>query len=259
MIDLSIVIISWNVKDFLQKCLQTIYASQHHLTLEVFVVDNASTDGTARMVEQEFSSVVLIANKQNRGFAAANNQAIAKSTGRYLLALNPDTELAADTLQRMVDFMDQNKTVGIAGCQHRNPDASLQPSVRRLPTVSAMLLIISKLAKLWPKATSLRTYLALDFDYQKTQPVEQVAGSFFLMRREMIEKVGSFDERFFIWFEEVDLCQRAARAGWPVWYCADAWIVHHGGSSFKQQLAVRKQALFFKSAMRYFKKHGFQW
>src|SRR3989344_6621165 len=154
--DLSIIIVSWNVKDLLRKCLRTIYQSQHRLTLEVFVVDNASTDGTPAMVEQEFSSAVLITNKQNRGFAAANNQAIAKSIGRYVLALNPDTELAADTLQRMVSFMDQNKRVGIAGCQHRNTDGSLQPSVRRLPTVGAMLLIATKLAKLWPNAPVLR-------------------------------------------------------------------------------------------------------
>ena len=255
--DISIVIVSWNVKDLLRKCLRTIYQSQHRLTVEVFVVDNASTDGTAKMVEQEFSSAVLITNKQNRGFAAANNQAIAQSTGRYVLALNPDTELTADTLQRMIDFMNQNERVGIAGCQHRNADGSLQPSVRRLPTVGAMLLITTKLAKLWPNAPALRVYLATDFDYQITQPAPQVAGSFLLMRRELIEKIGSFDERFFIWFEEVDLCRRAARAGWGGWYCTDATIIHHGGQSFKQQLAVRKQALFFKSAMRYFKKHGF--
>jgi len=188
--DLSIIIVSWNVKDLLRKCLRTIYQSQHRLTLEVFVVDNASTDGTPAMVEQEFSSAVLITNTQNRGFAAANNQAITKSTGRYVLALNPDTELKADTLQRMVSFMDQNKNVGIAGCQHRNADGSLQPSVRRLPTVGAMLLITTKLAKLWPNAPALRVYLATDFDYQITQPAPQVAGSFLLMRRELIEKIG---------------------------------------------------------------------
>src|SRR3989344_353610 len=188
-LELAIVIVSWNVKDLLRKCLRTIYQSQHRLTLEVFVVDNASTDGTPAMVEQEFSSAVLITNTQNRGFAAANNQAIAKSTGRYVLALNPDTELKPDTLQQLVDFMDAHPQAGIAGCMHRNPDGSLQPSVRRLPTLGAVLLIATKLAKLWPNAPALRTYLARDFDYKKNQPAPQVAGSFFLLRKTMIDQI----------------------------------------------------------------------
>jgi len=258
MIDISIVIVSWNVRDFLKKCLASIYKNRDELNLEVFVVDNASADGTVEMIEKDFPEVKITANKNNLGFATANNQAIKKTSGRYILLLNPDTEICGNTLKMMVGFMEKNQKIGIAGCKHCYPDWTLQPSVRRLPSLLPVLLILTKIAKIIPGLPALNRYLAKDFDYKITQPAEQVAGSFFMTRKEAIESIGLMDEKFFLWFEEVDYCKRALTKGWQIWYNAENKIIHHGGQSFGQRLTLKKQLLFCKSARYYFKKHGYK-
>jgi len=254
--DLSIIIVSWNVKDWLKSCLDSIYKYAGDLAPEVIVVDNQSHDRTAEMVRLNFAQVKLMTNEKNVGYATANNQGYAVSKGEYILFLNPDTLILPDTLATMIDFMAGNEKIGIAGCQHLNPDQTLQPSVRRFPTLSAIFLIISKLAKVFPNLPPLNRYLARDFDYHRLQPVDQVAGSFFLCRRAMLQQIGAYDENFFTWFEEVDLCRRAQKAGWQVWYNPAAQIIHHGGRSFKQQLVYKNQKNFIKSAWHYFRKSG---
>lgn len=256
-LDLSIVIVSWNVADFLKKCLESIYKNQGDLKLEVIVVDNGSKDNTINMIKKYFPQVILIANDKNLGFAAGNNKGILKSRGEYILALNPDTEILRDALPMMIRFMARKSNVGICGCRHRNPDFTLQPSVRQFPTASALFFIGIKLAKIFPNIPPVWHYLQRGLDYKLAQPVDQVAGSCFLIRRQMINEIGLFDENFFIWFEEVDLCQRAKAAGWQVWYIPDAEIIHYGGQSFKQQLVLKSQRDFFRSALYYFLKHGF--
>ena len=258
-VNLSIVIVSWNVKDLLGECLKSIYENKGDLKIEIIVVDNASSDQTVEMVKEKFKNVKLIANANNLGFSRANNQGIEISTGEYILALNPDTKVLPDTLKKMVDFMDKNYKIGISGCKHLNPNLTLQPSVRRFPTVLPILLILTKIAKIIPGIRILRDYFAKDFDYKITQPAQQVAGSFFMIRAQTIEEIGVFDESFFIWFEEVDYCKRAKEAGWQIWFNSDAEIIHYGGQSFEQKITLEKQLLFFKSAMYYFKKHGLIW
>ncbi len=257
MASLSIIIVSWQVKNLLKKCLESIYQNQVDIALEIFVVDNASNDGTAEMVKTNFPQVKLIANQKNLGFAAANNQALKSATGQYLLLLNPDTEILNGALKKMLDFLEASPKIGIAGCKHLNADRTLQPSVRRLPTFFPIFLMLIKITKVFKNLKTIKKYLATDFDYQLTQPTEQVAGSFFLIRKKILEQVGLLDENFFLWFEEVDYCKRAKDAGWQIWYNADASIIHHGGQSFSQQLTAKKQKMFFTSAWRYFKKHGF--
>ena len=257
MLDLSIVIVSWNVEKLLQECLSSIYKNQGEVTLEVFVVDNASSDNTIDMIKVNFPQVKIINNINNLGFSAANNQGIEQSQGKYILLLNPDTKIIDQALKRAVDFADKNHRIGVLGCKHLNPNLTIQPSVRRLPKLLPIILVFTKLAKILPGLPSLRRYLAKDFDYKITQPAPQVAGSFFLIRRALIEEIGVLDEKFFIWFEEVDYCKRTTQAGWKVWYKADAEIIHYGGQSFKQRFTLKKQLLFFKSAWYYFKKHGF--
>ena len=251
---LSIIIVSWNVKDLLKKCLESIYQNQGGLELEIFVVDNASTDGTPEMVKNNFPSVILIDNKSNRGFAAANNQAIKLAKGEYILILNPDTEIVSDAFQKSIEFMEQNQKTGILGCQILNPDKTIQPSVRRLPTFWPIFLIFLKLPKMFPNLPAVKRYLAAGFDYSKIQSVDQVMGAFMLIKKEVFEKIGLFDERFFLWFEEVDLCRRAASAGFEVLYHPEAKIIHYGGQSFSQQGNLKKQWMFFRSAVRYFLK-----
>jgi GT2 family glycosyltransferase len=255
---LSIIIVSWNVKIFLEKCLNSIFRNQHNLDLEVIVVDNASTDGTVEMIKQQFPQVNIIANSENLGFAAANNAGILKSQGNYILILNPDTEIINDAIQKSLEFMEKNAQIGIAGCKHLNPDWTLQRSIRRFPKFWPIFFIFTKMTKVFPDIPPVYYYLAKDLDYKISQPVDQVAGSFMMIRKQAIDEIGLFDENFFIWFEEVDLCRRAKEAGWPVWYYSEAQIVHHGGQSFKQELTWKKQNLFFQSAWYYFQKHGFK-
>lgn len=255
--DLSIVIVSWNTKDLLRKCLQSIYQYKNNIQLEIFVVDNNSQDGSVDMVAKEFPEVKLIANKENKGFAGANNQAIKLSTGKYVLLLNPDTEVLPETIGESINYMENHARCGIMGCQMLNPDMSLQPSVRRFPVLWPILLMFLKLPKLLSHIASIDRYLATDFDYTKEQDVDQVMGAFMMVRREFIDKGSMLDEDFFIWFEEVDLCKRCWKAGFTVSYYPDARVIHYGGQSFSQQKVINKQFRFFNSALIYFKKHGF--
>lgn len=254
--DLSIVIVSYNVKDLLKKCLASILKNQGDLALEIIAVDNASSDRTAEMVKTDFPQVKLIANFNNLGFAAANNQGLKESQGDFILVLNPDTEIINNALKKILEFMKRTERAGMAGGKHLNLDRTLQPSVRRFPSFWPLFLIFTKIARIFPELPPLQRYLAKDFNYKLSQPVDQAAGSFLLLRKKMLEQIGLFDERFFTWFEEVDLCRRAQAAGWQVWYCAQAEIIHHGGQSFSQQLTLKNQKIFFQSAWKYFRKHG---
>src|SRR3990167_668192 len=162
--DLSIIIVSWNVKNLLKKCLESIFRNQGDLTLEVIIVDNASRDGTMEMVKTNFPQIKMISNEKNFGFAAANNQGIKQTKGDYLLLLNPDTEIVGSALKTAIDFMKKNQLIGACGIKHLNPDGSLQPSVRRFPTFLAIFLILTKLVKIFPRLPAINRYLAKDFN-----------------------------------------------------------------------------------------------
>ena len=264
--DISIIIVSWNVRDLLKKCLASIFRFAPDFAFEVIVVDNASADGTVEMARADYPNVRLIANKKNLGFAKANNQGIAQAKGEYVLLLNPDTEFIEDALSACVAKMGSDKTIGVLGCQLLNSDKTIQPSVRAFPRVRDIIVILLKLHKLFPSL--LNKYLAKDFDYMESNPhsnplpfrerglyeVDQVMGAFFLVRRKVFDQIGLLDEKFFIWFEEVDFCRRAKQAGWNVAYYPGARIIHHGGQSFVKADTWRKQKWFFKSALLYFMK-----
>jgi GT2 family glycosyltransferase len=254
---LSIIIVSWNVRELLKKCLASIFIYNRDFDLEVIVIDNASGDDTVKMVSREFPQVNLIINKINLGFAAANNQGIRQATGDYLLLLNPDTEFIDHSFKTAIDFLSRDGQIGLLGCQLLNPNKTVQPSVRRFPSFWPIFLMFFKLPKILPNLSAINKYLAVDFDYRRCQTVEQVMGAFMLLKRGVIEKIGLLDENFFVWFEEVDFCLRVWQAGYQVVYYPDTKVVHHGGQSFKQQQFIKKQWLFFKSALIYFLKHGF--
>lgn len=253
--DISIIIVSWKVRDLLEKCLKSIFEQTKNIKFEVFVVDNNSQDGTIEMVKNKFSGVNLIINEENAGFAKANNQAIKLAKGRYVLLLNPDTQILENVLEKMVDFMDKNTNCGVAGCQLLNPDGSLQPSIRRFPRFSDQALILAKIHHFWPNLGVFKRYLAKDVDYSQKQEVDQVMGAFMMIKHEVIEKIGLLDENFFIWFEEVDYCQRVKNAGRKVYYTPEAKIIHYYGQSFKQHLTLDRQKMFNRSMRYYFKKH----
>jgi len=252
-IDLSIIIVSWNVKDLLRKCLCSIFNDQNGLTIEVFVIDNNSKDKTVAMIKKEFPQVYLIVNKENRGFAKANNQGIRQAQGDYILLLNPDTEILEDALTKMVELMKEKKEVGVGGCKILYPDTTIQLSVRRFPSLYAMIIISFKLHNFFPELVD--EYFALDFDYYLEQEVDQVMGAFFMIRREVIDKVGLLDENYFMWFEEVDYCKMVKAAGYQIKYFPQAAIIHCGAKSFKQVLTIKRQKLLNVSSLYYFKKH----
>jgi len=254
--ELTIVIVSWNIKDLLEKCLASIFKYQAKVKLEVIVSDNNSSDGTVKMIKEKFPQVLIIVNPSNKGFAVANNQGILKAKGEFILLLNPDTEIHSGTFTQILRFIRGKPQAGIVGCKHLNTDLTLQPSVRRFPSFWVLFLIFIKIAKIFPKLHSLYQYFALDFDYKYAIQVDQVAGSFFLIRRQLIDEIGLLDEHFFIWFEEVDFCKRAIQANWQVWYTPLAKITHHGAQSFNQHLPFKRQKMFFQSAWYYLKKHG---
>jgi GT2 family glycosyltransferase len=255
-LDLSVIIVSWNVRQQLQHCLESIFRLP--LTEQprgVFVVDNASPDGTAAMVRQQFPQVTLIANTENRGFAAANNQAIARIQSGDVLLLNPDTLVHPGAFPRMLQAFTDHPKAGIVGPKLLNTDGSIQPSVRRLPTFAVLFAIALKFTHIWKNFPPLVTYMEENLDPEKEQPVGQVMGAAFLIRRSIINLIGRLDEGYHVWFEEVDYCKRAADAGWETWYVPSATVTHVGGQSFGQLPSVEKQRQWSQSVLWYSHKY----
>lgn len=254
--DLSIIIVNWNTRGLLKSCLGSIKRYCQAVSFEIIVIDNASADGSAEMVEKDFPDATLIKSNENIGFAAANNIGIKKAQGRHTLLLNSDTELISDAPSRMVSYLDNHKDIGVLGCRLLNRDRSLQPSVRRFPDFISQALILLKLHRLFPQLRVMRRYRAEKFDYSRTQAVDQVMGACFMIPGGVIDRVGLLDERYWIWFEEVDYCRMAKDKGFRIVFLSDAEVVHHGGSSFAQQLSLAKQRRYNESLLRYFWKHG---
>lgn len=253
--ELSIIIVSWNVRNLLKNCLRTVYQHTSAGSFEVFVVDNASHDGTQEMVKNDFPFAQIITNSDNKGFARANNQAIKMARGQFILLLNPDTEVTSGSLDILINYLKDHPSVGIAGPSLLNTDGSSQPSVRSFPTLGSLSMVFLKLHRLFPKTRSIRKLLKDDFDYSMDGKVDQIMGASFLIRKEVVKKIGLLDEEFFIWFEEVDYCKRTYNKGWEVWYVAKAKIVHHFAQSFGQVSTMPKQLIFTKSARHYARKH----
>jgi GT2 family glycosyltransferase len=255
LIDLSVVVVSWNVKDLLQRCLASVLESMGDaLNCEVIVVDNASTDGSQDMVRQHFPTVHLIASDTNLGFTRGNNVGIARSKGRYVLLLNPDTEVVGDALSRIVGYMDRHRDVGALGPKVLFPDGRVQSSRRRFPTLATAFLESTVLQPWVARNRVLARYYVTDRSNDQEQDVDWVIGACLLIRREAWDQVGSLDEAFFMYSEELDWCRRAKAAGWRVVYIPNATIVHHEGQSSIQVVPAR-HIYFQSSKVYYFRKH----
>ena len=259
MVDLSIVILSWNVRDLLRQCLESVASdrppSADYLPLatEIIVVDNASSDDSVEIVRAEFPEARLIVNSTNRGYTGGNNDGIAAATGRYVLILNPDTRVLGDALAVMVAYADAHPEVGVVGPQLLNPDGSVQSSRRRFPTLMTGLFESTWLEPLAPR-NILRRYYVLDQPDDAIQEVDWLFGACFLVRRKVIEQVGALDEGFFMYSEEMDWCRRIRQAGWKVVYLPEAQVIHYGGKS-SDQIAAQRHIYFQTSKVRYFRKH----
>ncbi|HET7091574.1 MAG TPA: glycosyltransferase family 2 protein [Anaerolineae bacterium] len=251
-IDLSIVVVNWNVRDLLRRCLASIYKSSM-ARLEVIVVDNASSDGSAEMVRTAFPAAMLLSNADNVGFPAGNNQGFAAARGRYVMTLNPDTEIVGDALAEMTAYLDAHRDVGALGPQLLNSDGSVQSSRRRFPTFATALFESTWLQGIAPRGVLARYYMD-DRLADVAQEVDWVTGACILVRRDVLASVGGFDEAFFMYSEELDWCRRIKLAGWKIVYLPEAKVIHHVGRSSGQAVAAR-HVHFQTSKVRYFKKH----
>lgn len=257
MVDVSIIFVSYNTADMTKKAIDLVKQSQHQLNIEIFVVDNASRDGSAEMIAQTFPDVKLIANTQNVGFGRANNQVLPQYRGRYVLLLNTDAFVEADTIQKTVAFMDSHPATGVLGVKLLGRDGVLQPSCRYFPTPFNIFLTRTGLFKLFPN-TQLVDDMA--WDHQGVRDCDWVPGCYYLIRKEVIDQVGLFDKRFFLYYEEVDHCYATKQAGWQVTYYPDAPVVHIGGESAKTDHAISSvsrqvSALQVESELLYFRKN----
>lgn len=251
---LSVIIVSWKVKEDLLNCLRSIKNNPPSAPFEVIVVDNASNDGSVEAVKDSFPETTLIVNKENKGFAAANNQALELSRGKYLLLLNPDTIIKDNALDRLIKFMDDNRSIGACGPKLLYPDGRTQKSVRHLPSFKGALYRHTIFGKLGVFKKSYMNWAMKDFDYNTETDVYQIMGAALLLRGEALDKVGPLDETFFMYYEEVDLCYRIKKAGWRVVFTPITTIVHLGGSSSKQTPA-EKTVMAMNSLIKFFRKH----
>lgn len=261
--DMTVVIVNYNVRDFLEQALQSVRRASRSLAVEVFVVDNNSVDGSVPMVRERFPEVTLIANEENVGFGAANNMAINQSRGRYVLILNPDTIVQEDTFDHLVQFMDAHPEAGAAGCQILNPDGTFAPESRRsFPTPQVAFYRMTGLARFFSRSPRFGRYNMTFLPRDAVAEVDALSGSCMMVRREALlgpggaeaPGVGLFDEDFFMYGEDLDLCYRIQQAGWRIYYTPGTQIIHYKGESTKKG-EFRYVRLFYGAMVLFTRKH----
>ncbi len=254
MLDVSVVIVNWNTRDLLQKCLRQLYQETAGVAFEVIVVDNASKDDSVSVVEKEFPKVRLIKNKTNRGFAAANNQAIKVSKGRFVLLLNSDTIILDNAITKAVSFADVHPDAAVVGCRVLKPDNTVQLTCFMFPSVLNMFLSTTYLYKLFLKNRFFGREQMSWWNRDDVRQVDVVTGCFMLVRRRAIEQVGLMDERFFVYGEETDWCYRFRQNGWKILFTPDVQIIHFAGQSSKQ-MASKMTLQLRGSILQFMHKH----
>jgi GT2 family glycosyltransferase len=232
--DASVIIVSFNTKDILRECLETVERESDGLRIETLVVDNHSSDGSAEMVESEFPRVRVLRSTINLGFGAANNLAIQAAGGRYVILLNSDAFLCPGSLRLAISHMDLHPQAALGGARLVGRDLSWQPSARMFPSIFGELLVLTGLAAKFPKSRFFGHFDRTWADQLEAAEIDWVPGAFSIIRADVLERVGVFDPRFFLYCEEVDLCLRIKQAGHQIWYWPDILVVHLGGESSRQ-------------------------
>lgn len=254
-LDLSIIIVNYNVKYFLEQCLHSVYSALKGINAEVFVVDNNSVDGSVALVKQKFPQVKLIENSTNTGFSVANNQAIKLSIGKYVLLLNPDTIVQEDTFLKVLKYMNDHPNIGGLGIKMLDGKGNFLPESKRgLPTPAVAFYKIFGLAKLLPKSKTFGQYHLTFLDKDKNHEVDILSGAFMFMRKEVLNKIGLLDETFFMYGEDVDLSYRITQAGYKNCYFAESSIIHYKGESTKKS-SVNYVVVFYKAMAIFARKH----
>lgn len=260
--DASVIIVSYNTRELLRKCLTSLQTASKDHPIEIIVVDNASKDHSAEMVKRDFPRVRLLHSTTNLGFAAANNWAFTVATGRYWILLNPDAEMRHDALDQAFRFMLDHPRAAMAGAKLIAPDGKTQPSARQFPSLLNEVLVLSGMAAKFPHSKFFGRFDRTWADEDRPAQVDWVPGAFAIMRPEAMKQVGYFDERFFLYYEEVDLCRRLSERKWQIWYQPQIVIQHIGGESSKtvekaeisssgSQLVLWRM----RSALLYYRKH----
>jgi GT2 family glycosyltransferase len=249
-VDLSIVIVAWNVRDLVLDCLASIRDAKLELSAEVILVDNGSADGTVACVERDYPEVRVLALPRNIGFGAGNNRGLEVMTGRYAVLLNSDTIVLPGGLEACVRYLDEHPKVGVVGPQLLNPDRTRQNCIHNSPNLVSELFGQSLLRRLFP-----RRYPSKRVDYREPVEVEAVLGACLFVRREVIEQVGLIDEEYFFFLEETDWCHRIRRAGWKVVHLPDAHVIHLYGESTKKKLPLPTRIEYYRSRYTFFRKN----
>lgn len=253
--DLSVIIVNYNVKEFLQNLLHSIEKASANLSKEIIVVDNASDDGSVEVIREKFPYVNLIENKINVGFGKANNQGLAIAKGKYILFINPDCIVSEDTLDKMISFFGGHSDCALAGCKILNSDGTLQLACRRsFPGPWTSFTKVTGLSNLFPKSRIFARYNLTYLDENKTYEVDAVSGSFMMMRKTVYDNVGGFDEQFFMYGEDLDLCYRIQKAGHKVFYVHSTQVIHYKGESTKRS-NLDETKLFYDAMHLFVKKH----
>ncbi len=255
---LSVIVVSWNVKALIARCLASVHAASCEWPVEIIVVDNGSIDGSIETVRHAFPQATVVANAINRGFSVAINQGIDRAKGGHLLLLNPDTEIVGNALSAMVSYLRSHPHVGVVGPRLLNTDGSTQSSRRRFPNLCSACVEGTILQRYFPRAKAVLNYYCADQCDDEVNEVDWLVGACLLVRRDVVEQVGLLDERFFMYSEEVDWCYRIRKAGWKVVYLPQARVIHHHGQSSRQD-AAQSHIYFQDSKSEYFAKHRGAW
>jgi GT2 family glycosyltransferase len=261
--DVSVVIVSFNTRDVLRECLESVGRGSGTLRVQTIVVDNCSRDGSREMVQQEFSDTLLICSEVNLGFAGANNLGFKSARGRYIVLLNSDAFLAEDALAHSVRHMEENPRAGLGGARLMGRDGSWQPSARKFPTLLDDLIVRSGLAARFPHSRFFGRFDRTWANVTEPAEVDWVPGAYSIIRSEALAAAGPFDTRFFLYYEEVDLCRRLKQRGYSVHYWPDVKVVHIGGESSRQTAslnALRAEGQLtlwrMRSTLLYYRKHS---
>jgi GT2 family glycosyltransferase len=247
--DLSIIIVSFNTKELLKNCITSIYETVRNPNYEIIVVDNASSDGSAELIEREFRGIRVIKNRENLGFARANNQAIKPAKGEHILLLNSDTILIEGTVDILLDFIAKNPDTAAVGPKVLNTDGSLQNKGFLFPSIMFPLLVFSGINKLLDEKTKCRIFPKFYWDENDVREIDYPEGSCLLMKREAVDMIGLLPEVYFMYFEEAEWCYRAKKHGYKIWYVPTARIIHvHAASPLdgKDGIFENSRLLFYK-------------
>jgi len=254
-LDLSIIIVNYNVKEFLQNLLHSIEKASSKILKEIIIIDNASDDGSVEVIKDKFPTIKLIVNKTNVGFGSANNQGLTIAKGKYILFINPDCIVSEDTFDNMISFFESHPECGLAGCKILNSDGTLQLACRRsFPGPWTSFTKVTGLSNLFPASRIFARYNLTYLDENKTYEVDAVSGSFMMIRKEVYDKVGGFDEQFFMYGEDLDLCYRIQKAGFKVFYVHTTQVIHYKGESTKRS-NLDETKLFYHAMHLFVKKH----